>query len=79
MKGHGEAPQYSVFICDLPRARKSRMQLRLGEIIDHHHDSIVLVDLGLLADDVQPRFEFMGVHRPVPKPGRTLLSRRALQ
>lgn len=65
MKGHGEALQYSVFIFDLTRGEKSRMQLRLGAVIDHRTDSIVLVDLGPLADEVRPRFEFIGVHRPV--------------
>lgn len=69
MKGYGEPLQYSVFICDLTRAEKSGMQLHLGSIIDHGTDSIVLVNLGQLSGDAKLRFEFMGIHRPLPDRG----------
>jgi CRISPR-associated protein Cas2 len=73
MKGYGEPLQYSVFVCDLTRGEKSGMQLHLGSIIDHSIDSIVLVDLGALAGEAPLRFEFMGIHRPLPDGGPTVL------
>jgi hypothetical protein len=49
------------------------MHLHLGSIIDHGCDSIVLVDLGALAGEAPLRFEFIGIHRPLPEPGPTVL------
>jgi CRISPR-associated protein Cas2 len=72
MKGYGEPLQYSVFVCDLSRAEKSAMQLHLGTIIDHGEDSIAILDLGEVTDS-RIRFEYMGVHRPLPAGGPTVV------
>lgn len=73
MKGYGEPLQYSVFICDLSRGEKSGMKFRLGAIIDHGIDSVAVVDLGAITGDAPVGFEFMGIHRPLPTTGPTVL------
>jgi CRISPR-associated protein Cas2 len=73
MKAYGESLQYSVFVCDISRAEKAAMRLDLGGVMDHAEDSIVLVDLGQVSGDGLLRFEFMGVHRPLPEPGPTVI------
>jgi CRISPR-associated protein Cas2 len=72
MKGYGEPLQYSLFVCDLTRAEKSAMQLHVGSLMDHSLDSVVLVDLGPASGGAL-RFDFMGIHRPLPDGGPTVL------
>ncbi len=73
MQGYGEPLQYSVFVCDLSLAEKGAMQLHVGSIIDHRADSIVIVNLGKPDKDGILRFEYMGVHRPLPTRGPTII------
>lgn len=73
MKAYGEPLQYSVFVCDLTRQEKLAMQLHLGSIMDRAQDSIVLLDLGVAAAETAVRFEYMGVHRPLPEGGATIV------
>lgn len=73
MKAFGNPLQYSVFVCDLDPSEKVRMRSRIGDIIDHRHDSVAIVNLG----DVESRgvecFEFMGRTRPLPKGGAQIV------
>lgn len=69
MKGFGEPLQYSVFLCDLDGVEKPDMLVRLGRLIKHDEDSVVIVDLGEAQERGSLCFEFMGTHRPLPGGG----------
>ena len=59
MRGHGEWVQLSVFQCRLSRRRHAELVARLDEMIDHVHDHVVIVDVGV-ADGVEPRVISLG-------------------
>jgi CRISPR-associated protein Cas2 len=46
MKGFGAHLQLSVFQCDLPAIDLLKMREALGEIINHHEDQVLIIDLG---------------------------------
>jgi CRISPR-associated protein Cas2 len=46
MKGFGEHLQFSVFQCELPDVDIIKMKVALVEIINHHEDHVLIVDLG---------------------------------
>jgi len=46
MKGFGAHMQYSVFQCDLPAVDLVKLKAELGEIINHHEDQVLIIDLG---------------------------------
>lgn len=73
MKGYGEHLQYSVFVCDLDRAKKIAMCADLAQIVKHTIDSVAIVDLGEAGPRGALRFEFMGTHRPLPATGPRVL------
>lgn len=45
-KGFGVHLQYSVFECDLSNFEKVRFESELNDIIHHHEDQILFIDLG---------------------------------
>ena len=59
MQGYGEWVQLSVFQCRLSRRRHAELVARLDGLIDHGHDHVVLVDIGV-ADGVEPRVVSLG-------------------
>ena len=59
MRGYGEWVQLSVFQCRLSRRRQAELVARLDEMIDHAHDHVMLVDVGV-ADGVEPRVVSLG-------------------
>lgn len=69
MKGFGEPLQYSVFVCDLDPREKLRLLWKIGDLIHHHEDSIVIIDLGDAGRRGVECFEFMGVGRSLPRAG----------
>ena len=38
--------QYSVFECDLNAAERVRLETKLGEVLHHDEDQVLLIDLG---------------------------------
>ena len=46
LKGFGDALQYSVFLCDLSRKELVIMKTALTEIINHHEDRVLIIDIG---------------------------------
>ena len=46
MRGWGDHLQYSVFECQLSRMDLAELRTELAEIIDHHDDQVLFVDLG---------------------------------
>lgn len=61
--------QYSVFICDLDHVELVEFRLVIGQIIDHGHDSLALVDLGDPKDRGRECFSFFGVSHALPTAG----------
>jgi CRISPR-associated protein Cas2 len=59
MNGYGEWLQLSVFQCRLSRRRHADLIATLDEIINHDHEHIVMLDLGL-ADNVTPKVVSLG-------------------
>lgn len=46
MKGYGEHLQLSVFRCELDHRELVELRARLGGIINHDEDQVLLVDIG---------------------------------
>lgn len=46
MKGFGSHLQLSVFQCELPGMDYIKMKAALSEMINHHEDHVLIVDLG---------------------------------
>lgn len=46
MLGFGEPLQYSVFCCDLSPAKRIMLVAAVTEIINHHQDQVMLIDIG---------------------------------
>ena len=46
MKGHGAHVQLSVFRCELSSRERLRLELRLGDEINHDEDQVLFIDLG---------------------------------
>jgi len=69
VKAFGYSLQYSVFVCDLTRAEKTRLRGELSEIINSAVDSVVFIDLGSPSARGVECFEFMGVRDQLPIDG----------
>ncbi|MBI5329422.1 MAG: CRISPR-associated endonuclease Cas2 [Betaproteobacteria bacterium] len=59
MKGTGEWLQYSVFQCRLERQGLMNLQAELNEVIHHHEDHVLILDIGP-ADNVSPHVTSLG-------------------
>lgn len=46
MHGYGEHVQLSVFRCDLDRTRRVELELRLGQLVHHGEDQVIIAKLG---------------------------------
>ncbi|HMO13470.1 MAG TPA: CRISPR-associated endonuclease Cas2 [Pirellulaceae bacterium] len=46
MKDYGDHLQYSVFECQLNDSELLQCRAELGEIINHHDDQVLFIDLG---------------------------------
>lgn len=71
VKAHGEALQYSVFLCDLTPAELTRLRWKLGETMQQDVDSILLLDLGNPQD--LSAFTFLGGRADLPTSGPRIL------
>lgn len=72
MLGFGDPLQYSVFRCDLAAMEKVLMFAKLGEIIHHRDDRVMVVDLGPADGRGDRCFEFLGQGSP-PPPDRAVI------
>ncbi len=64
MRGFGDALQLSVFRCELSERERELLLSRLHEIIHHHEDQVLLVDLGPRRGSSKRRIRLLG--RPSP-------------
>jgi len=46
MKGFGDPLQYSVFCCDLSSSQKVLLIEAMTELINHHEDQVLLINIG---------------------------------
>jgi CRISPR-associated protein Cas2 len=60
MLGYGEPLQYSVFCCDLSPSSRIMLISDLSEIIDHHEDQVMLIDIGPAAGRGRQSIETVG-------------------
>jgi CRISPR-associated protein Cas2 len=72
-KGYGWSMQFSVFVCDLDTIELIGLRTDLGKVINHGHDSIALIDVGLPTDRGVGCFSFMGVHPALPTSGPIII------
>ncbi len=73
VKGFGDRLQYSVFLCDLTKAEKIELKTKLRLVLNHHHDSVVFIDLGEATVRGSTCFEFMGPSHSLPTGGPTIV------
>ncbi len=73
VRSHGDRLQYSVFLCDLTPIEKINVKSELREVVDHHADSVVFIDLGEPGRQGSAAIEFMGTSLPMPTNGPTIV------
>lgn len=73
-KSFGTPLQYSVFVCDLNRSERLRLETEFRQEIDFRVDSIVFIDLGETIGRGAEAFEFLGAQPfPLPQGGPTIV------
>lgn len=60
MNGFGEHIQLSVFRCDLTPLQHAVMKQRLDELVHHHDDQVLILDLGLSVEKTIAGIEVLG-------------------
>jgi len=63
-KAYGEPWQYSVFYCVLSAIDRVRLERQLAELINHHEDQVLIIDLGLRDDAVRSAVMTLGTSLP---------------
>lgn len=65
LESYGDRVQFSVFVVDARPARLVRLRRELSTLIEQRQDSVLLCDLGLVANLDSRRFELLGRSRPI--------------
>lgn len=73
VRSHGNRLQYSVFLWDLTAVEKLGLESSLRDALNHHVDSVVLIDLGEPGREGSALVEFMGSSSPMPSSGPTIV------
>lgn len=73
VRSHGERLQYSVFLCHLNPIEKIGLMSELRDVLDHRHDSVVLIDLGEPGRANSATIECMGTSLALPTDGPTIV------
>ena len=60
MNGFGDRIQYSVFICELNARERVQMEGKLGRLIHHTEDQVVVMDLGLSEREMEDFISTIG-------------------
>lgn len=68
LTGQGDHVQFSVFLCALNRREWADLRGRLGEMIHHRDDQIIILDLGDADSDIQRILDCLGKrYNPAPR------------
>jgi CRISPR-associated protein Cas2 len=67
MCGFGEPLQYSVFQCALSDTELILMKEKIGEIIHHAEDRVLIADIGPLEGRARTAFQYLGSPWTVPE------------
>lgn len=70
---YGDRVQYSVFVVDCRPARLIRLRTELRRLLELDADSVLLCDLGVVANVDARRFEFLGCAAPITPQGPIVL------
>jgi CRISPR-associated protein Cas2 len=73
MHGFGEHIQLSVFRCDLTDMQHALMKRALDDVIHHHEDQVLIVDLGRSVPKTIAGIEVLGIPRTFRAPGARVL------
>lgn len=60
MRGFGDHIQLSVFRCALSDREKLKMVSVLKSHINHREDQVIIIDLGMVSEQMKSRFECIG-------------------
>lgn len=63
LSSYGDRVQYSVFVIDARTAKLIRLRTALTVLMKIEHDSILIADLGLVANLDPTRFTYLGCRR----------------
>ncbi len=69
MQGFGEHVQLSVFRCDLTAEQHAVLRSRIDDLIHHHEDQVLIIDLGKSSPAVVGGIEVLGRPRNFELPG----------
>jgi len=73
MHGYGRHVQLSVFLCDLTPVRYQRLLTRLGELIQHDEDQVILVKVAKSGSATVGRVESLGRKFVYHQPSATIV------
>lgn len=71
MEAYGTRLQYSVFLCDLSEIEQTRWRTDIHDAMDYGEDSVVVIDLGAVANAAT--VTQLGRPRSLPVTGPTVL------
>lgn len=69
LNSYGDRVQYSVFVIDARTAKLIRLRTALSTLMNTGHDSILIADLGLVANLDSTRFTYLGCQRSITSSG----------
>jgi len=73
MHGFGEHVQLSVFRCDLTPLQHALMLRALDEVIHHHEDQVLIIDLGRSTPKAIAGIEVLGIPRTFRPPSSRIV------
>lgn len=71
MKGWGIHVQYSVFQCEISKRSLIELQSELDDLIDHHADQVLFINVGPSAGRARTAITALG--KPMSLPSRTAI------
>jgi CRISPR-associated protein Cas2 len=73
MHGFGEHVQLSVFRCDLTPLQQALLLRALDELIHHHEDQVLIIDLGPSSPKTIAGIKVLGIPRTFRLPGSRIV------
>jgi len=60
LTAHGDHVQFSVFVCALNRMEIAALRATMSELINHHQDQVIIIDMGKAEPDASPLLDCLG-------------------